>query len=315
MKNGSSEVQNQQNNKDKLLSFKLEKKENKCELYKHINPSLRAEGIQNCLAPHHVHTCPHIHTPHHGKKGNLILPLWFDGSNCSNDSSVVLWVLWMSPEPVISPVGTRGWERMLLQPTKWPLNHRLWSHSGLWKSVHLLLNVSGRVCALPTVCIVSFMSVRTSGHCLEKKRTAARLRCWSAPCVRENCMAAQPVKCKLCVYKFCGCKWREANVFCSQMLAFNTLSIVNLPHIIVWTVMYLHAVKFDSSWVGGYVMKWICLQCGCCTYCKCLCMYLFDTGDVCRFNSLYELLCVIMMTWLLFSYRRGLGKWCRPLTY
>lgn len=95
-----------------------------------------------------MHTYTHTHR---GKEGNLILPLWFDSSNCSNDSSVVLWVLWMSPEPVISAVGTRGWERMLLQPTKWPLNHRLWSHSGLWKSVHLLLDVSG-VCVCGSLC-------------------------------------------------------------------------------------------------------------------------------------------------------------------
>lgn len=113
-----------------------------------------------------MYTFTHTYTHRHqGKKGNLILPLWFDSSNCSNDSSVVLWVLWMSPEPVISPVGTRGWERMLLQPTKWPLNHRLWSHSGLWKSVHLLLDVSGAwmcvdvvLCYHCTLCCVSVPS-------------------------------------------------------------------------------------------------------------------------------------------------------------
>lgn len=110
-----------------------------------------------------MYTFTHTYThTHQGKKGNLILPLWFDSSNCSNDSSVVLWVLWMSPEPVISPLGTRGWERMLLQPTKWPLNHRLWSHSELWKSVHLLLDVSAACLCVDDVlcCQCTTLSVR-----------------------------------------------------------------------------------------------------------------------------------------------------------
>lgn len=140
---------------------------------------------------------------HQGKKGNLILPLWFDSSNCSNDSSVVLWVLWMSPEPVILPVGTRGWGRMLLWPTKWPLNHRLWSHSGRWKSARLLLDVSGvwmRVYLVHPwqMCIVA--CVQGSGNCLDKNCIDARRRCRGEGCA--ICVAIyNPVKRKLYVYK------------------------------------------------------------------------------------------------------------------
>lgn len=142
---------------------------------------------------------------HRGKKGNLILPLWFDSSNCGNDSSVVLWVLWMSPEPVISPVGTRGRERMLLQPTKWPLNHRLWSHSGLWKSVHLLPDVSG-ACMCVDVVFCNQHTLLAAYLCqkvevvLYKNCTDTRLCCWRAHSVRGNCIAVYNNWSANCVY-------------------------------------------------------------------------------------------------------------------
>ncbi len=173
---------------------------------------------------------------HQGKKGNLILPLWFDSSNCSNDSSVVLWVLCMSLEPVISPVGTRGWERMLLQPTKWPLNHRLWSHSGLWKSVHLLLDVSGACMCVDVALwcqhtLLAAYLYEKLESCLDKNCMDARLHCWSAYSVSKNCMA---------VYNH----W-SANCVYTESMDVNE----------AWALFFVHLFRWERSWQSAW---WIC---------------------------------------------------------
>lgn len=172
---------------------------------------------------------------HQGKKGNLILPLWFDSSNCSNDSSVVLWVLWMSPEPVILPVGTRGWGRMLLRPTKWPLNHRLWSHSGRWKSARLLLDVSGvwmRVYLVHPwqMCIVA--CVQGSGNWARVVQFVWQyITQWSANCMCTN-MSNRRAWCINASFCLSPCR----------MVEVMTVSTTHLPLIIPSNIVCIHAV-------------------------------------------------------------------------